>query len=303
MFTNLIRVIKYGFQNFKRNAWLSTATVMVMVMALVVFLGLNIFNVMTKTIITSIEDKIDISVFFKTTTAEDDILRIQSNLQSLPEVKAVTYVSKDQALQIFKDAHANDPTIAQAINQLTDNPLLASLDIKAKDSSQYASIADYLNNDSIAPFVEKVSYSQNSTIIDRLNKILKTAENGGLALTIFMSLMAILITFNTIRLAIYSNRESINIMRLVGGSNFFTRGPFLVEGVLYGIFSALISLIIAAPIIYFVSPYLNVLVPELSLWGYFLSTIVVLLAYQLVYGIALGIVSSFFAIGKYLKEN
>ncbi len=303
MFTNLIRVIKYGLQNFRRNAWLSTATVMVMVLALVVFLGLNVFNVMTKTIITSIEDKIDVSVFFKSTTAEDDILRIQSNLQGLPEVKSVDYISKDQALQIFKDTHANDPTISQAINQLTDNPLLASLNIKAKDSTQYAAIADYLNNDSIAPFVEKVSYSQNATIIDRLNKILSTAEQGGWGLTIFMSLMAILITFNTIRLAIYSNRESINIMRLVGGSNFFTRGPFLVEGVLYGIFSALISLVIAAPIVYFISPYLNVLVPELSLWGYFLSSIVVLLAYQLIYGIALGIVSSFFAIGKYLKES
>ena len=303
MFTNLIRVIKYGLQNFRRNAWLSTATVMVMVLALVVFLGLNVFNVMTKTIITSIEDKIDVSVFFKSTTAEDDILRIQSNLQGLPEVKSVDYISKDQALQIFKDAHANDPTISQAINQLTDNPLLASLNIKAKDSTQYAAIADYLNNDSIAPFVEKVSYSQNATIINRLNKILSTAEQGGWGLTIFMSLMAILITFNTIRLAIYSNRESINIMRLVGGSNFFTRGPFLVEGVLYGIFSALISLVIAAPIVYFVSPYLNVLVPELSLWGYFLSSIVILLVYQLIYGIALGIVSSFFAIGKYLKES
>lgn len=302
MLTTFLRIIKYGIQNFKRNAWLSTATIVVMVIALAVFAGLTIFNVTTTTIIGSIQDKIDISLFFKGTTSEDEMLRIKSTLETLPEVKSTEYVSKDRALEIFKERHSQDETISQAIDQLNENPLLASLNIKARNPNEYPVIADYIKNDSISPYVERVTYSQNSTVIDRLNRILNTAEQGGLALTIFMSLVAVLITFNTIRLAIYSSRESVTIMRLVGGSNFFVRGPFLIEGVIYGIMSAAISLILIAPVIYFVSPYMAVLVPELQLWSYFGSNLLSLFIYQLIFGVALGLISSFIAIGKYLKD-
>lgn len=302
MLTTLTRIIKYGIQNFTRNAWLSVATVLVMVLSLLAFAGLNMFNVATSTVIASVQDKIDISVFFKNTTAEDDILRIKSTIESLPEVKSVEYISKDKALEIFKEKHKDDKTIARAIEQLNDNPLLPSLNIKARDTGEYGAIAEYLKNDSIDPFVERVTYSQNQTVIERLNKILRTARAGGWGLTVFMALVAILITFNTIRLAIYSNRESITIMRLVGGSNFFTRGPFLVEGILYGALSAVISIFLIAPVIYFLSPYGTVLVPDLDIWEYFSTHIFGLFFVQLVFGIILGFVSSFFAVQKYLKE-
>lgn len=302
MITTLSRIMKYGKQNFTRNAWLSTATIVIMALTLIVFGGFLIFNVMTRTIISSIEDKIDISVYFKNTTGEDDVLRIKSLIQSYPEVSKVDYISKDEALAVFKDRHKDDSTIAQAIDQLNENPLLASLNVKARNPQEYSIVAGYLDNDSIKPFVERVSYAQNAGVIDRLNKIMSTAKKGGYALTFFMSLVAILITFNTIRLAIYSNRESINIMRLVGGSNFFIRGPYLIEGVLYGIISAVVSLLLTAPVIYFVSPYTNVLVPELSLWGYFVSHLPLLLIYEILFGVGLGILSSFIAIGKYLKD-
>jgi cell division transport system permease protein len=302
MFTSLTRVFKYALQNFTRNIWLSTATIVIMVLALFVLAGLILFNVSTKTVITSIQDQIDISVFFKATTAEDDMLRIKSALETYPEVKEVDYISKEKALQIFKERHEGDDTISQAVEQLQENPLLASLSIKAEDTEQYGTIAGYLEGDTIKPYVEKVSYSQSSAVIDRLNKILNTAERAGYALIIFMSFVAVLITFNTIRLAIYSSRENINIMRLVGGSNVFIRGPFLVEGILYGIVSALISMILIAPVLYALAPYGNVLVPELDIWEYFTSHLPVLLIYQILFGIVLGLISSFIAIGKYLKN-
>lgn len=304
MITTIVRITKYGWQNFTRNAWLSTATIAVMVLALSVFLGLIVFNVMTGTIISSIENKINISVYFKADTAEDDILNVQSQLKSMAEVASVDYVSKDQALAAFEQKHQNDPTISQALDQLGSNPLLASLNIRAQRPDQYQIIADYLNNNSsIQPFVEKISYAENASIIDRLNGILTIAQRGGIGLTVFMSLIAILITFNTIRLAIYSNRESITIMRLVGGSNFFVRGQFLVEGVVYGIVSAIVSMLLIAPIIYFISPYGTILVPEMDVWHYFVSHSPLLLVYGLLFGIALGLISSFFAVGKYLRES
>jgi len=302
MVTTLLRIVKYGLQNFKRSAWLSTATIMVMVLALIVFIGLILFNVMTSNIITSVQDKIDISVYFKNDTPEDEVLRIKSTLGTLPEVKTVEYVSKEDALRIFQERHVDDETISQALEQLSENPLLASLNIKARAPEEYGIIAAYLNNDSINPFVERVTYSQNATVIERLSKILQTAKNGGVALTLFLSFVAILITFNSIRLAIYSNRESINIMRLVGSSNFFVRGPFLVEGIVYGIISAIISLGLVLPIAYFIAPYINILVPETSFWEYFISHSPILFVYQLLFGIGLGLISSFIAIGRYLKD-
>jgi len=304
MITTIVRITKYGWQNFTRNAWLSTATIAVMVLALSVFLGLVMFNVMTGTIISSIENKINISVYFKANTAEDDILNVQSQLESLPEVASVDYISKDQALATFEEKHQNDPTISQAIDQLGSNPLLASLNIRATNPNQYQIIADYLNNNSsIQPFVEKISYAQNAGIIDRLNRILTIAQRGGIGLTILMALIAMLITFNTIRLAIYSNRESITIMRLVGGSNFFVRGQFLVEGAVYGIVSAIVSMVLMAPVIYFISPYGTTLVPEMDMWHYFVSHSPLLFLYELLFGVVLGLVSSFFAAGKYLRES
>lgn len=302
MFATLLRIIKYGLLDFKRNAWLSTATVAILVLTLLVFAGLYVFNVITATIITTVQDKIDISVYFKSETPEDEVLRIRATLDTFPEIKEISYISKDEALAIFREKHQEDDTISSALDQLDENPLLASLNIKANNPEEYSLIAAYLNNESIEPFVENVTYSQNATVIDRLNSILRTARSGGIALTIFMSLIAVLITFNTIRLAIYSSRDDITIMRLVGGSNFFIRGPFLVEAIVYAVIAAIISTAFLAPIIYFVSPYSSILVPEFDLWSFFIGNLVVLLAYQLLFGVLLGLISSFFAIGRYLKQ-
>jgi len=221
----------------------------------------------------------------------------------MPEVKLVEYVSKDKALEIFKEKHKDDETISKALEQIAQNPLLASLNIKAENPEEYSVIASYLNNKSIEPFIDNVSYGQNATVIKRLSEILKTAKRGGISVTIFMSLLAILITFNTIRLAIYSSRESITIMRLVGGANYFVRGPFLVEAVLYGVFATIITMIIVFPTLYFIAPYSRVLVPELDLWSFFMDHLFILFVYLLSFGIGLGIVSSFFATGRYLKKS
>ncbi len=301
MFSTLLRIVKYGLVNFRRNAWLSTATVAILTMTLIVFAGLYLFNVLTNVIVASVQDKIDISVYFNTDAPEDEILRIRATLKDLPEVKEISYVSKDEALEIFKQKHADDDTISSALDQLEDNPLLASLNIKAHDTEEYSVIAAYLNNESIAPFVENVTYSQNAAVIERLGDILRTAQRGGIALTIVLSLIAILITFNTIRLAIHSSRESITIMRLVGGSNLFIRGPFLVEAVVYGLISAVVSVLIIAPMIYLISPYSSVLVPELDLWTFFVEKAPMLIVYQLCFGVFLGLISSSFAMRRHLK--
>ncbi len=301
MITTFLRIIKYGFLSFWRNALLSTATLSVIVLALLVFEGLIISNILTKTALINLQEKIDISIYFKNDTPEDDILKIKKSVESLAEVKGVEYISRDKALEIFKEKHKDDAAISQSLEELEDNPLLASLNIKAKNPQEYGIIADYLDKTDFKSWFEKVTYAQNAIVIERLGRIIDTAEKGGLILIVFLALIAILITFNTIRLAIYSNREEIGIMRLVGASNSFIRGPYVVEGVIYGLLAGIFSVIIALPIVYFASPYIKIFISEMDLWNYFSSNLIGILGYQLVFGIVLGVVSSIIAIRKHLR--
>ncbi|MDP3956715.1 MAG: permease-like cell division protein FtsX [bacterium] len=301
MLTILVRIVKYGLQNFVRNSLLSVATIAVMVIALLMLVGLTLFNHVTESALVAVRDKIDISVYFKTSTAEDDVLRVKRSLEGLAEVKQVDYISRAEALQMFKDRHQNDDTITQAVTQLGDNPLSASLNIKAHDPTQYALISDYLNNDTLKQFIEKVSFAQNQTVIDRLALIIDTLEKGGFLLTLFLSLVAGLVIFNTIRLAIYSNREEIGIMRLVGASNTFIRGPYVFTGMIYGVIAAVLSILLIAPAVFFVSPYLEVFIPGLNFKSYFLSSLPIIILYQLLAGVLLGTISSYFALRKHLK--
>ena len=202
MFTIVSRIIHYGFKNFWRNGWPSTATVATMTLALMVFIGLIFFNIITDEAITSVQDKIDISVYFKTTTGEDDILSIKQSLESLPAVKNIEYISSDRALEIFKARHADDAAISQAVNELNTNPLEASLNIKAQRPDQYATIAQYLQAPNLSQYFDKVSYAENQVVINRLTALINAVNRGGLLLTIILAAVAGLVVFNTIRLTI-----------------------------------------------------------------------------------------------------
>ena len=302
MFTIIARIIQFGSKGFRRNGWLSTATVAITILALMVFVGLILFRVVTQQAVLSIQDKIDISVYFKNSTSEDQILNIKQSLENLSEVKDVHYVSSDRALELFKTTHKSDQIISQAINELNTNPFQASLSIKAKQPRQYAAIAQYLTAPNLSGYIADVSYAKNQVVIDRLARVIDNVNKAGFTLTLILSLIAGLVVFNTIRLAIYSNREEIGVMRVVGASNALVRGPYMVEGVISGAIAAVASLIIIAPAIYLASPYLGVFIPGLNIFQYFTTNIMTLLGYQLVFGVGIGALSSFIAVRRYLHN-
>ena len=302
MFTIISRIFHFGAKNFWRNGWLSTATVAIMTLASLVFVGLLLFGVIAHAAAAAIQDKIDISVYFNTTTSEDEILNIQQSLEGLSQVASVDYISRDQALATFQQNHANDQTISQAINQLDTNPLEASLNVKAKDPSQYAAIDQYLQSPDLSQYIDSISYSENQDVINRLATIVRDVNVGGWAIIVFLALIAGLVVFNTIRLAIYSNRDEIGIMRLVGASNSLVRGPYIVEGVLWGGIAAVFSLILVTPIVYLVSPYLSAFIPGLSLFQYFLVHLPQLFLYQVLFAVVIGVFSSSWAVQRYLRN-
>jgi len=302
MLVSLTRIIKYGWQSFVRNGWLSASTISIMILTLIVFEGLVLFNHVGKTAITSIKEKVDISVYFKSNVPEDSILSVKRSLESLEEVRGVIYVSREEALAEFKERHKEDETIVQTLDELDENPLLGSLNVKAKELEQYETIASYLETPSLKDIIEKVTFAQNELVINRLSSLISTFNRTIVLITVFLAFLAVMVTFNTIRLAIFSSSAEIGIMRLVGASNGFIKGPFLVEGILYGIISAVVSFIMFIPVIFFVSPHLGRFVHELNLASYLGQNWGKLLIYQMAFALVLVTLSSIFAIRRYLRK-
>lgn len=302
MITTLSRIIHFGLKSFWRNGLLSTATVLVMLLALFVSLSLIMFGEVKDNAIVSLKDKIDIVVYFKTNTAEDQILSIKQSLESLSEVKEIVYISKKKALEDFRTRHADEQSVIGAVDTIGGNPFEASLNIRAFSPDQYAAIDESLSTEVFDQYISKKSFDENQIAINRLISIIDYVNTGGLALTTIMAVIAGLIVFNTIRLAIYSSRDEIGIMRAVGASNALVRGPFIVDGIIVGVLAGVLSLLFAMPVVSFLSPHLAKFIPGSNLSGYFYSNIFSLLGLQVLFGAGIGTFSGFIAIRRYLKN-
>ena len=239
------------------------------------------------------------------TGLREEVLKLKQDLEFLPEVDSIKYISREQVLANFKDRHRNDEQTLQALNELDENPLGAVLNIKAKEIGQYAGIAKFLEsktaltNDEVS-IIEKVNYYQNKIIIDRLNKIINAINKFGVALVIIMMIVSILITFNTIRLVIFISREEIKVMRLVGANNNYIRGPFIFEGAMYGAVSAFITVATFYPLLFWLNPFVeNIFFVDIL--SYYFSNILFFLLISLGIGVFFGVVSSILAVRKYLK--
>lgn len=299
---SFFRVIKTGLTNFVRNIWLSAAATMVMTITLVIFSTLFLLFVLTNYSIHTIQNTVDISVYFKTGLAEEQINTIKNDVASDSRVKDVTYISATQAFDNFKAQHQNDPLIIQSLNELTDNPLPATLHIKTYKLEDYPAIAQKLQSDQYKDFVDKVNFEDNRVIIDRLSNILKFIITFGIGLVAVFAVIAILVIFNTITLTIYNRKEEVEIMRLVGATNWYIRGPFLTESILYSIFSTVITAGLFIPVFTKVIPKVAGYVsPQASAFSASISNFIYLVLILFALALLLSVISTMLAIRKYLK--
>lgn len=298
---SLQRMFQTGLTNFRRNSYLSFGTTGVMVLVLVLFSGLLAVNFLSSQIVLNLQDKVDISAYFKADISEEDILNIKSELELMDNVKKVEYISASQALVEFKERHAGDAIIQDSLSELDFNPLQASLNIKANESSQFASIAQFLEANKFRAVIDKINFYENEKVISRLQNISSGIQNWGFIFTMVLAVIAVLVTFNTIRLTIYNQRHEIEVMRLVGGSNWHIKTPYLIEGGLYGVFAATVTAVIFYPTIFLVSPKIELLMPGISLMSYFMANIFQFLFLVFSVGILLGVISSLVAIRQFLK--
>lgn len=300
------RMLIAGGKNFSRGGAVSAATVLIMTVTLGIIASLIFLSALLTYTLDTITAKVDVSVYFVTTAAESDILAVKDQLTKLPQVASVTYTSADDALAAFRERHASDQLTLQALNELGGNPLDASLEVRAKDPSQYESIVSFLEaspalSSGGTSIVDRINYAQNKEIIDRLTLAIRATREIGFAVIALFAIASILIAFATIRLAIYTAKEEIAVMRLVGASTIYVQGPFVVTGVITGIIAAAIVLIALLPITWYAGTKTAGWFGGFNLAAYYSEHFILVVSIILFSGVALGAVASVLAIRKYLK--
>ncbi len=306
LLTEIKRIIKFGYSNFTRRKFTSVASILVMTVTLFVITSLIFVQASLNASLNNLKEKVDVTVYFVPGASEPAIQNIETSLDKLPEVRDITYTSEDEALASFKEKHANDYLTLQALNELDQNPLGASLNIKAQDPSQYESISNYFSgSDSVSKedlnIVDKVDYNQNKEIIERLVSIINGTQKLGYILSLIFIIISIIITYNTIRIIIFMSKEEIEVMRLVGSGVKYIQGPFVVSGILVGVAASLITLILFFPLSMWLGNHMTNFL-GIDMYSYYISNFFQLFIIMFISGIILGAISSSLAVMRYLKK-
>ncbi|MFA6321960.1 MAG: permease-like cell division protein FtsX [Candidatus Buchananbacteria bacterium] len=300
---SILRIFSFAWQSFWRNFWLSMVTITIIVLTFVSINFVIVLNVVSDAAMQIVKNKIDVSVYFRPDVTEPQVLEVQNYLASMAQVKDIAYISQTDALEKFRQLHRQDTTIIESIEEIGSNPIGATLQIKAKNIDDYPVVMDILSNSKYNDLILDKNFDDHKVYIEKIKGIADKIRQVGLIASGVLSLIALLIVFNTIRVAIYTHRQEIAIMKLVGATNWFIQSPFLLEAVFYGIIACAISVVIAFPVLNLVQPYLNsfFLTNEFSIATYFTQNFWKIFGFELIIIILLNILSSYIAIRRYLR--
>lgn len=308
MFTTIYRLIKTGFINFFRNGWLSLASTIIMTLTLLTIATFLILNIVLTQGIQTIQDKIDISVYLSDSVKGQTVLDLQKELSDNPDVKKVRYVSKDEAKQKYQEKFKDNPQLKESLNDGGENPLPASLEIKTYNPDKLSSLLPVFEKSQYKSSIRKVSYKENKEVIDRLFKATELIKKIGWGVAAMLIVTSLIIIYNTIRTAIYTHKNEIEIMKLVGANPWFIKWPFLIEGIMFGVYGTILALgaiylIFGLIISSAFNSYFNNGTTSDQVFGFLKHNLLPLIVLMLGVGITIGVASSSIAIRKYLKKS
>ncbi|KKS77569.1 MAG: cell division protein [Parcubacteria group bacterium GW2011_GWC1_43_11b] len=298
---NFKRIVKSGFINFWRNGLVSLASVLAIAVSLYVIGGLMVSSAFLNGVVAEVKNKVDISVSFKPETAVDDITAVKKSLSLLPDVKKVVYVSREDEYKSFRERHQDNALLLQSLDEV-GNPFGARLNITAIDPNRYESIVYFLENDNQSlsvnrDIIDQVSFKRD--IVSRLNKIIGIVKRIGLVASTVLICLAVFATFNTISLAIYTSREEVSVMRLVGAGNIYVKGPFLIEGIISGFLGTLVALFFLYPSVAWIKNVSYNAFGGVDLLSYLSGNFASIFLTLLVSGVGLGFMASYLAVRRY----
>lgn len=303
MFTAFNRTIKFAMEDFSRNKGISIAAIFVLVVTMMLVTGLLFFHGMAGYLTSQIQDKIDITAYFKDEVKEDDILKVKDEILKMsPNIKNIEYVSREQALASFNQKHSGNAVLSKALQEVGDNPFAPSLNITTNgEPDQYAEVSNILQTSDFSKLIDKVDFSQKKDTIEKVYSITSNINRFGILLGAILILVAILVVFNTLKLAIENSKEEISTMKVVGATDWFIRGPFIIQGIIYGVIAFLICILITILSAFFLSPKISIVLPGFNLFSYFLTNSWIFVLIQLGFGIGVGAISSFIVIRRHLE--
>jgi len=302
---NLFRVLKFALQGFFRNFWLSVVTITMMLMAVLSVTLLMSMDYIKKTAIQSVEEQIDILVEISPNVNRENIENFVLEINNLAEVKDVIIITPEQNKELFLQNNPDDKVKeVLAIYGEDENPFVYSLAVKAYTLSQYSNIIDFVNQEKYAYLVETSDIDSHEEIITKINSVADFLNKYSWYITAIFLLISVIVIFNTIRISIYTRRDEIMIMKLVGADNAFIRVPFILESIFYALAAILIVIVFSYPLVNFIQPSLNSYFQGdqvIDLVGYFRDNFVVIFVYQFIVLAFLNVFSTAIAIKRHLK--
>lgn len=299
---SFVRIIKFSFQDIGRNIWLSIVTITILVLALFSVNMLLTVNIISEAAIGAIKEKIDVSLYLKPDAEEAKIMALKVKISNLEQVKDVQYISKAKALESFKAKHKDESEILESLRELGKNPLTPSLIIKPKDVDQYEELIAGLNkiDDDI---IESRNFDDHKMMIAKINNVTNKISNVGMIISLIFIVITSLLVYNSIGVAIYTHRREIKIMRLVGASNWFIRAPFLFSSIIYTIVGVSAIVGIYYFFITLLQPYIETFFIDydINLVNYFNENFVMIFGAQFLVAMAVNMLASLIAVGKYSK--
>ena len=244
------------------------------------------------------------NIYFFPDVLEAEIIALKEKVEIIPEVRDVQYISRDQAFIDFQERHADDDLINRSLEELGDNPLGASLNVRAYESTQYEAVIAAIESEPVvtnSEFVERINYYDNKTLIQRLNQFSTVARLVASAIIVFFTIVALLVVVSTMRIAIFAAKREIRIKRLVGAEHRYIRGPFVVMGGLYGLFAAILTMIALYPMTRWVGVYTESFFGGMDVFNFYLTNAFGIFVIVLSAGMVVGMLSSYLGTRKYLN--
>ncbi len=301
---SFLRIIRYAFQNFFRNFWLSVATLSVIIILLFFVNVIIVMNQVKTSLLTAVDQKIDISLFFKQEVPQADVLKIEDELNANPLVSKVEVISPDAGLEQLKSKH---PDLGDKIlPALGSNPLGYTLKVSAKELDQYQPLLESIKNNQgyVSKLDNPPALFDSEQFTSAASKLSDQVNTVAIILAVIFFLVALTIMFNSIRVSIYTHREEISIMKLVGATNRFIRMPYILESILYSVISVSVSIGILYIVLGFVQPYVDRFMGDLlhvDLVGFYQSQSLVIFGSQFIAITLLTIISTTLALRRYLR--
>jgi len=308
MFTSLSRILKFAFQGFWRNIWLSIINITILVLTLFVINFLIGFNLLANNAIDLVSEKVDVNLYFKENVSDEKMEEIQQKISASEYIKDTKFISADEALNSFLAKHESNEYIVEAVNTLQEEEeqvFLSSLKIKANSIDMYDNILEELKESQYSNLfeIDETEFKDYTNMTNRLSNISNRMKLFGYIVSLIFILIALMMVYNTIKIATYTHREEIGIMRLVGATSNFIKSPFIFEILFFNLIALVIVIILFYSFLSIANPLLVKLFEgyPLNIIGYFNSNFVWIFGGEFLLMSLFSIISSSIAIKKFLK--